>query len=538
MAGSAEILQEYLVKLGFVTDTLGVKKMDNALGAVSKKVFGVGAAVASMAVATEIAVSVFSSQMEKLYYASKLSDSSVTKLKSLAFAGKSVGLMGDQLGDAVHNMAQAIRLNPGMKQLIESFGVKVTGRDISDVALDTLKSLSRLDEYVGAQWANQLFGMDADTYHLLVATPGALDKLSAAQKTNIDLYKQYGMNADEAAEQSVKYMNSLRDLENRMGILKDVVLKDLAPAFQVLNKELVNGLDYLTKWFANKDNVANKIMNLGGKGNKLYDDKDKKLVQQLANGVKAIGNPNAASSKQTFKRLLYPDGANKDPDYRRHIDYGKKVNDWMKGAGKYFHKEYWDSPPPARVSASSPGVAGNSLSALNRKYGLPAGTLEAVMQQESGGKVGAVSNTGALGRFQTMPGTAKNPGFGLSSWNPLDTNNNADADHAGAYLAALVKKHGSLELGLAAYNAGSGNVDKYKGVPPFAETQNYTKSILGSIENTRLGASGSGNGGVTINQENNFNVTGNDANSTSQAIIAGQSRVNGDLVRNLSTGVK
>ena len=528
-AGGAEILQEYLVKLGFATDAIGVKKMDGALGMIGKKAFSVGSAVMGMAVTAEAAIGIFSSQMEKMYYASKLSNSSVTNLKSLAFAGKSVGIMGDQIGDAVHNMAQALRLNPGMQQLIESFGVKVKGRDISDVAMDTMQALSRQPEWLGAQWANQLFGMDADTYHLLVATPGALDKLAEAQKRNIDLYKEYGMNADEAAKQSVEYMNSLRNLENRMGVFKDVILKDLQPAFNTLNNILLTSIDYWTKYAQTHDL-------LGGISFGKEDD------EQATNIIWGIMHP-----VDTVKDLLKedPEKAKKDPDYRRHIDYGKKTKDWMDSqwypllhsdAVNAEHAKRMELKPsmgaaPARVSAS------NSLADIEKAHNYPAGLLSSWMRVESHGNVNAISNKGARGRFQVMPATSAKPGFGLSAWNPLDTVDNHDAESAARYLDALIKKHGTLELALAAYNGGTGNVDKFHGIPPFKETQDYVKNVMGGINNTKLGAIGGTGTNVAIHQENTFNISGSGGRSSSEAIIAGQSRTNADLVRGFKGSV-
>ena len=74
--------------------------------------------------------------------------------------------------------------------------------------------------------------------------------------------------------------------------------------------------------------------------------------------------------------------------------------------------------------------------------------------------------------MQLMPGTARDLG--------VDPNNlDQNIEGGMRYLAQMYKKFGDWTLALAAYNAGPGAVEKHKGVPPFAETQNYVKSILG-----------------------------------------------------------
>ncbi|MEP6740936.1 MAG: lytic transglycosylase domain-containing protein [bacterium] len=98
--------------------------------------------------------------------------------------------------------------------------------------------------------------------------------------------------------------------------------------------------------------------------------------------------------------------------------------------------------------------------------------IHAVIKQESRYNPKAVSGVGAQGLMQMMPATAKR--FGLKD--PFDAAANVEAGTK--YLKFLLKRfNGDVSLALAGYNAGEGSVDKYKGVPPYGETQNYVKKI-------------------------------------------------------------
>ena len=107
-------------------------------------------------------------------------------------------------------------------------------------------------------------------------------------------------------------------------------------------------------------------------------------------------------------------------------------------------------------------------------HGVPSGLIHAVIQKESGYDPGARSSRNARGLMQLTPGTARFVGVENSDklYDP-QTNINAGA----AYLKYLMRTHGTFDHVLAAYNAGPGNVRKYKGVPPFSETRRYVSDV-------------------------------------------------------------
>ena len=115
-------------------------------------------------------------------------------------------------------------------------------------------------------------------------------------------------------------------------------------------------------------------------------------------------------------------------------------------------------------------------------HGISEGLIKAVMHTESGFNVNARSPVGAQGLMQLMPATARR--FNVSNAYDPQQNINAGAK----YLAWLMKRfNGNTSLALAGYNAGEGNVQKYGGIPPFRETQDYVRRVSSRYSNLYAG---------------------------------------------------
>ena len=135
----------------------------------------------------------------------------------------------------------------------------------------------------------------------------------------------------------------------------------------------------------------------------------------------------------------------------------------------------------ATSSGNTSSSSSTSLDAYfeeaSEKYNVDVKLLKAIAHAESNFNPNATSSSGAMGVMQLMPSTAKSLGI-------TDAYNAYDNIMGGAKVIAehLANYNGDVSLALAAYNAGSGNVAKYGGVPPFTETQNYIKKVLAYYE--------------------------------------------------------
>jgi soluble lytic murein transglycosylase-like protein len=129
------------------------------------------------------------------------------------------------------------------------------------------------------------------------------------------------------------------------------------------------------------------------------------------------------------------------------------------------------------IPYSSRSLAPSEIRSLvydaSAETGVPQALVNAVLMAESAGDPSAVSSAGAQGLMQLMPGTAA--GCGIAD--AFDPQENV---HCGSsYLRSLLHRyHDNVTLAVAAYNAGPGAVDRYHGVPPYAETRAYVTRVL------------------------------------------------------------
>ncbi|XBA77870.1 lytic transglycosylase domain-containing protein [Thioclava sp. 'Guangxiensis'] len=151
-----------------------------------------------------------------------------------------------------------------------------------------------------------------------------------------------------------------------------------------------------------------------------------------------------------------------------------------RAAGQYAHSSRLRPDGKTVAAALIPSYSGkyrgkymSAAQQAAQKNGIPTDLFLRLIQQESGWNPNAVSHAGARGLAQLMPATAAKLGVDIA-----DPEENLDG--GARYLRMMYDRFGNWRHALAAYNAGPEAVAKYNGIPPYQETMNYVKVILGS----------------------------------------------------------
>ena len=164
------------------------------------------------------------------------------------------------------------------------------------------------------------------------------------------------------------------------------------------------------------------------------------------------------------------------------------LSNYWNGSGEVEQPELQTSaqedPAPMQVKSSGNADIDSIITDAAAELNVPVNLIHAVAQTESGYNQDARSEAGAIGVMQLMPETAE--GLGVD---PTDLRGNI---YGGAkYLRQLMDTFGGdMQKVIAAYNAGPGAVQKYGGIPPYAETQDYVQKVMGNLDGYDLGASG------------------------------------------------
>lgn len=540
----SNILREYLVLLGFkVDDQSGkkaeksVEKFDAQVKTLTKGVIGVGTAVTTM-------VNLFAFQMEKLYYASKKSDTTVSNLQAMDYGFRQIGGSAGGMTQAIANMASAMRSNPGLQGLLNSLGVATAGRDKADVMADLVTQLKKMPIFVAEKYAN-LFGIDKDTLYTLMQGLDAYKQLADQRK---QMAADAGLDMEKSSEAATAYAQSLRELWERMGLVKDVAATEMLPAFTKVVATLNDLLSVTTQVDDSMTSLASDV----GDAASTAIRGAAAIWSAFTLEVKLAGMQLGAYAAATV-RLMTGDlkgAATIMKEYQ--ADFNAAMD---KAATKQERILNGPGAGGTPTSASQAGLGGQEavMGAGNR--GTPSGTRG--VRNNNPGNLNFVGQAGAtlesngsnsrFAKFQTMEAGIGALAQQLQRYSSRGINTldkivakyaPASENNTEAYVQALMKQTGlgrnqaidmsnpavmqSLVKGIISHENGG-----MRGITDDQVSQGV-----------RLGA-GSGGGRGMINQTNNITVTGvGDANKAAKEVAEVQRMTNADLVRQFTPRVQ
>lgn len=255
---SATVIKDFLVAIGFKSDSTGAKKMNDELVSVENRVKLLQQAFIGMATSIVGAVAKTSGEMEKLYYSSQRIGASAGNIRAFQGAISQMGGSAEGAMQSMEALAQKIRQSPGMEKMVQGIGVatrEANGemRDQVEMYKDFHKQLSGMDYYRANAYGNA-FGWDENTL-MVIRDPAFaknLDKYQALQKS-------MGMN-DDLAKSGKEFATEWRDLMMMSKALAEVIIMTAGEALIPVFKAINSGLQAAIKWFGNLDPGIKKFL--------------------------------------------------------------------------------------------------------------------------------------------------------------------------------------------------------------------------------------------------------------------------------------
>lgn len=623
----ADVIKEFLVGLGFKVDEKGLKTFTSTIDGATTAVTKLVTTLAGASLTVAAGVSAFASNLENLYFASQRIGSSAQSIKAAEYAARDLGATASELRGSLEGLSRFLRDNPGGEGFLQSLGVET--RDINGNIKDTTDLLSGLGQklrsmpwYQARQYAS-LLGIDENTLRAIMSG-------EFGRKLEENRKRFAGAGLDKATRDAHQFMNELRDVgmqfENMSIQVQAQLMHRLGPELKkfaawfeknspMIAKRIVDVTEKLLQLAQDSEPYLKSIYEFFVDLDEATDGWSTKIIvllgllrmlgaTSLITGIARLsgafaGLATSIAGVATAAALISGDTSEGSKAAQKMQDAAiagsreaavklarqQYANQWWR---KWFGAEPTEEDIQKRADEiqagehAGRGTAQKQLSDLERKYDLPAGLLDSVWDTESARGRNMKSSAGAEGHFQFMPETAKQ--YGLK--NPYDFQESADA--AARMYADLLRQYGGdVRKALAAYNWGSGNLDR-KGMDSApAETRNYIDKVLAGMarpidvpmysdemsdfERARLAAKSDdaaqaliranaasqfdtrapdryavqaamsqpaqGNQ-VVIHQKTDVNVSGSaDPAATGQAVAGAQGRVNEELVRNMTSAV-
>ena len=504
MADGTQVLREYLISLGFRINSSESKKFDGTLIGITKQTTAAGAAVASLGGAAIEMAKDYASSMEKLFYASKRTGSTVKQIQAMEYAGEQIGISSAAMRKGIEGMANALRNDPSLNALLKTWGIK-TDQDPASKMVDLFKVLRQMPSYQANGFLAK-FQQDQDTFLAMAQNSGEFDELV---KKRLAMSKRLGADEDEGAAAIHEWKNEWREIGGEIEALKGVIAHSLI--------EPMHQVSAITKgWLEDLGRAV-----VGAKGKSGWD-----AAEDIARAI--AGNDPLKPGEQAARK---PMGIVRGAD---HSFLGKGATDTLQ-SWRYkllnWSKPGWAEAhgifPPGGAGPTIPesdnvkpdlsgpfGITGKSRAEIESAisnyadaYGVPEDLLRAIIAVESGNGTNMTSPTGVQGLTQITKKNARRLGG--------DRNDPFDSIRMTAQMLKENSAGGRRSWDEAAWMY-SGNGSSPLGSSPPGGDPRYLDKLHRSIE-----------------QHNHITVNGGDPAAIKKAVTGALATSNGNLTREL-----
>ena len=458
MQGSAEILQEYLVKLGSQVDASSYLKFNENLSSTQKRVLGLGTAAATAVAATVAATTKFAYEMRKAYFSAELAGTTPSGLSAFGKAAQQIGISSGEAEASLRSFGGALRETNAQALFPTITGGGLTGDTLQDY-LNLLESLKKLEAEIGGPVGHQVaasfaaqFGLSEEQYTLMSRH---LDELK--MKSGDFKNQQDKLFTPEDQAKLKDYANSVDDLSNSFVFLGEALLLKVGPVLQRVINHLIN---------------ANNLFKQTLLGDKV--DFAKGVVSFAESGKKLL----FGESYQTPKDVQDLLGGNTDVD-----KFLKGIKGVESSGGDYGAKN------PRSSASGAYQFIDSTWQALTKKYGMG--------QEFSSARQAPKEVQDAIAR---------------------------------KYAEELLKQYGGNAT-MAANTWYTGNPQGTMTAEQLAANKGFNAQDYQGRFNRSLGGSGAPGGSNSVVMNNNFNITGGDANATARAVAMEIGRKYGDTTR-------
>lgn len=536
----SETLKEYLIALGFKVDDQSFKRFNDAVAKTTTTTLDLGSQVVATATAIEIAVVRITQKFTDLYYASSRTGAGIANLQAAEYGYGQIGLTADKARGAVEGLARAMRSSPGIEALVNQMGIKTKGRDTTEVLDDLITKLRGMPFYLAQQYG-QLLGQNPDDLLMLFQRQ---ERMRKAAEDFRKRQKEAGIDAQDMGQKSVEFDRQLQHL----GSTFDILATRMAMSFLPTASKVIDWIDKSAEAFTQWDKQS------GGWVTWWSTIATSALGVFLARavlvrmGLIKMGEAAAATSATLGSGLLgriitgslrvagpigwllgMTDEANKgEQDIYKNgklTDYGRSLQGGGTGSG----------PKPGSGRQEMGQYIMSFMQGLGWSKEQAAG-LTANVEKESSFNPRATGDGGrAYGLFQWHPDRQAK----FREWAGKDIRD-ASVDEQLKFAHYELTQGAERAAGeilrrtRTAHGAGEA-VSRFYERPANTEGEAASRGSAANrwFETGATPPPGTG-GGVVIQQKTDIHVTGSgDPKATGAAVLEGQGRVNGDLVRNL-----